>query len=70
VADEREGNMAATRKDITIDTAVRDKYVDGVLRLKREINPQSGLSTYDARAAASARPAGRRIRSSLLGLES
>ncbi len=40
--------MAVTRKDITADTAVRDKYVDGVLRLKREVNPQSGLSTYDA----------------------
>jgi tyrosinase len=40
--------MAVTRKDITADTAARDKYVDGVLRLKREINPQSGLSTYDA----------------------
>ena len=40
--------MAATRRDITTDTAVRDKYVDGVLRLKQEINPQSGLSTYDA----------------------
>jgi tyrosinase len=40
--------MAATRRDITTDTATRDKYVDGVLRLKKEINPQSGLSTYDA----------------------
>jgi tyrosinase len=40
--------MAVTRKDITADTAVRDKYADGVLRLKREVNPQSGLSTYDA----------------------
>jgi hypothetical protein len=47
-ADEREDDMAVTRKDITADTAVRDKYVDGVLRLKREVNPQSGLSTYDA----------------------
>ena len=40
--------MAVTRKDITTDPAVRDKYVDGVLRLKREVNAQSGLSTYDA----------------------
>jgi tyrosinase len=40
--------MAVTRKDITADSGVRDKYVEGVLRLKRELNPQSGLSTYDA----------------------
>lgn len=40
--------MAVTRKAITTDTAVRDKYIDGVLRLKQELNPQSGLSTYDA----------------------
>jgi tyrosinase len=40
--------VAVTRKDITTDAAIRDKYVDGVLRLKRELNPQSGLSTYDA----------------------
>jgi tyrosinase len=40
--------MAVTRKDITTDSAVRDKYIDGVMRLKREINSQSGLSTYDA----------------------
>jgi tyrosinase len=40
--------MAVTRKNITADTVVRDKYIDGVLRLKRELNPQSGLSTYDA----------------------
>jgi hypothetical protein len=46
--DELEGNMAVTRKDIATDTIVRDKYIDGVLRLKQEVNPQSGLSTYDA----------------------
>jgi tyrosinase len=40
--------MAVTRKDITTDPSVRDKYIDGVLRLKRETNAQSGLSTYDA----------------------
>jgi tyrosinase len=40
--------MEAIRKDITAESAVRDKYVEGVLRLKREINPQRGLSTYDA----------------------
>ena len=40
--------MAVTRKDITSDTTVRDKYIDGVLRLKQALNPQSGLSTYDA----------------------
>ncbi len=40
--------MAVTRKDITADTAVRDKYISGVLELKQEVNPQSGLSTYDA----------------------
>jgi tyrosinase len=40
--------MAVVRKDVTTDTTVRDKYIDGVLRLKQEVNPQSGLSTYDA----------------------
>jgi tyrosinase len=40
--------MAATRKDITTDTSARDRYVNGVLRLKQEVNSQSGLSTYDA----------------------
>lgn len=40
--------MAVTRKDITTDASARDRYVEGVLRLKRELNPQSGLSTYDS----------------------
>ncbi|TIO79440.1 tyrosinase family protein [Mesorhizobium sp.] len=40
--------MANIRKDITTDSSVRDKYIAGVLRLKQEINPRSGLSTYDA----------------------
>jgi tyrosinase len=40
--------MAVVRKDITTDTTVRDKYIDGVLRLKQEVSPQSGLSSYDA----------------------
>jgi hypothetical protein len=41
--------MAVTRTNILEDTNARDRYIEGVLRLKREIiNPQQQLSTYDA----------------------
>lgn len=41
--------MAVTRTNIVEDRSARDKFVEGVLRLKREIvDPERGLSTYDS----------------------
>lgn len=41
--------MAVTRTNILEDVSARDRYIEGVFRLKREIiNPQQQLSTYDA----------------------
>jgi tyrosinase len=41
--------MAVTRTNILNDAGARDKYVEGVLRLKREIaNPQQRTSTWDS----------------------
>lgn len=41
--------MAVTRKNILTDNNARDKYISGVMRLKREIaNPQQQTSTWDA----------------------
>ncbi|HEX8240033.1 MAG TPA: tyrosinase family protein [Allosphingosinicella sp.] len=41
--------MAVTRTNILKDSGARDKYIDGVLRLKREVaNPQQQTSTWDA----------------------
>jgi tyrosinase len=41
--------MAVTRTNILRDAAARDKFIEGVLRLKREIaNPAQQTSTYDS----------------------
>ena len=40
--------MAVIRRNITTDSAARDKYVRGVLLLKNELQAASGLSSYDA----------------------
>ncbi|HYE28036.1 MAG TPA: tyrosinase family protein [Allosphingosinicella sp.] len=41
--------MAVTRTNILNNTSVRDKFIEGVLRLKREIiNPTQQTSTWDA----------------------
>ena len=41
--------MAVTRTNILSDTSARDRFIEGVLRLKREVaNPQQQTSSWDA----------------------